>query len=272
MAFSTDREVIGELGLNNCGIQIIGGVAHDRVRKDFSLLYVAKGCAYLQDKGREIPVREGQVLLFPPNCRQRYRFEGSAENLNMWVHFGGTFCDVLDGVSPRIITVSSRNEFESNLERLVRAHAGMDHIHNLLSLAYLRVVVCLLARDEDLQRDTLKTKSHMYEVLDYIHTNVGSDIDWNDCAAKCFMSRDRFNHIFRECVGLSPEQYRIRVCMERAKLLLSDFGLSVSECAEALGFHDVSYFCRRFRRAYGVSPAQFKNNQLKEQTSGYQPI
>lgn len=261
MTFSSDREVTGELGLNNCGIQAIGGAGNNRIRKDYTLLYVAKGRAYLRKNNAEIPVDAGQAMLFPPGCQQIYRFDAATENLNMWVHFGGSFCNPLKG-EPRIISVSSRNEFESNLERLVRTYASIDHSRELLSLAYLRVLVCLLIRDEDLQRDTLKTKSRMYEVLDYIHTNVGSDIDWNDCAAKCYMSRDRFNHIFRECMGISPEQYRIRVCMERAKLLLSDFGMSVGECAEALGFHDVSYFCRRFRKEFGISPAQFKNNHI----------
>ena len=257
MTFSTDREVHGELGLNNCGIQAIGGASNNRIRKDFTLLYVARGRAFMIKNGVEIPVEEGQAMLFPPGCQQIYRFDASVENLNMWAHFGGSFCSILDGKA-RIIPISSRNEFESNLERLVRAHSNMDASRELLCLAYLRVLICLLMRDENLQKDTIKAKSRLYSVLDDIHTNVGSDIDWNVWAEKCYMSRDRFNHFFRECMGTSPEQYRIRVCMERAKLLLCDFGLSVSECAEALGFHDVSYFCRRFRREFGVSPGQIK--------------
>ena len=258
MAYSTDQEITGELGLNNCGIQTIGGASNHRIRKDFTLLYVAKGHAYMSKNGQEIHVQEGQAMLFPPGCRQIYRFDAASENINMWIHFGGSFCNKLSGSEPRVITISSRNEFESNLERLVRAHSSMENIRELLCLAYLRVLVCLLIRDEALQKDPVKAKSRLYGVLDLIHTRVGSDIDWNACAKLCYMSRDRFNHFFRECMGTSPEQYRIRVCMERAKVLLCDFGLSVSECAEALGFQDVSYFCRRFRREFGVSPAKFK--------------
>lgn len=258
MAYSTDREVTGELGLNNCGIQAIGGAANDRVRKDFTLLYVAQGKACLFHKGAQISVESGQAMLFPPGCRQIYRFDAASENVNMWAHFGGSFCDALLGENPRIITISSRNEFESNLQRLVRAHSSTDDTRELLCLAYLQVLVCLLIREEALQKDTVKAKSRLYGVLDIIHTNIGSDIDWNKCAELCYMSRDRFNHFFRECIGTSPEQYRIRVCMERAKVLLCDFGLSVSECAEALGFQDVSYFCRRFRQEFGISPAKFK--------------
>lgn len=258
MAFSSDREVKDELGLNNCGIQTIGGAANERTRKDFSLLYVAKGRAYLRVGGAERPVEAGQAMLFPPHCRQIYRFDPATENVNMWAHFGGSFCRELDGATPQIITISDRNEFESNLQRLVRAHSGLDQSRECLCLAYLRVLVCLLVRDRALQQDPIRAKNRLHDVLDLIHTNVGGDIDWNACAAMCYMSRDRFNHVFREYVGTPPEQYRIKVCMERARVLLGEFGMSVSECAEALGFHDVSYFCRRFRAEFGVSPAKFK--------------
>ena len=258
MAYSTDREVTGELGLNNCGIQSVGGASYNRVRKDFTLLYVAKGRVWLRQNGTEYPVNEGQSLLFLPGCCQSYRFDEATENLNMWVHFGGSFCDILTGEGARIITASDRNEWESNIERLVRAHSSMEDTRALLCLAYLRVLVSLLVRDEKLQHDTVKARSRLHSVLDRIHTSVGSDIDWDACAASCYLSRDRFNHVFREYVGTSPETYRIRVCMERAKLLLGDFGMTAGECAEALGFHDVSYFCRRFRREFGMSPSEFK--------------
>lgn len=258
MVFSSDREVTGELGLNNCGIQTIGGASNDRTRRDFSLLYVAKGRAFLLKDGAEQTVSAGQAMLFPPGCRQVYRFDPATENVNMWAHFGGTFCRELDGTAAQIITVSDRNEFESDLQRLIRAHGSMAPLRQPLLLAYLRVLVCLLLRDSRLQQTAVKAQNHLNNVLDLIHTNVGSDVDWDACAAMCYMSRDRFNHVFREYVGLPPEQYRIKVCMERAKVLLCDFGFSVSECAETLGFHDVSYFCRRFRKEFGVSPAKFK--------------
>lgn len=259
-SYTTDCEVKSELGLNNCGIQFIPsrGIYTIRSRKDFTLLYVAKGKAYMMENGIEYPVCEGQSMLFLPGHKQCYRFDENTECLNMWVHFGGSFCDVLGNNEARIITASDKNEFESTIERLVRAHSSMGDTRELLCNSYLRVLISLLVRDEKMQSDTIKTKHRLYAVLEMIHTRVGSDIDWDECAASLYMSRDRFNHVFREYIGTSPEKYRIRVCMERAKILLSDFGMSVGECAETLGFRDVSYFCRRFRAQFGMSPSEYK--------------
>lgn len=259
-SYSTNNEIKGELGLNNCGIQFISskGIHTVRSRKDFTLLYIAKGKAYVTEGGVEYPVTEGQSILFSPGHKQCYRFGDGQESLNMWAHFGGSFCDVLGDKGVRIITASDKNEFESTIERLVRAHSSMGETRELLCLSYLRVLIALLVRDEKMQNETIKTKHRLYSVLEMIHTRVGSDIDWDECAASLYMSRDRFNHVFREYVGVSPEKYRIRVCMERAKILLRDFGMSVGECAETLGFKDVSYFCRRFRAQYGISPSEYK--------------
>ena len=57
---------------------------------------------------------------------------------------------------------------------------------------------------------------------------------------------------------MSPGKYHSHLRLERAKFLLGDFGLSVGECADALGFQDVSYFCRRFRKEFGMSPSEYQ--------------
>ena len=64
--------------------------------------------------------------------------------------------------------------------------------------------------------------------------------------------------MFKEQTGYPPLQYINKLRIERAKQLLADAGLSVSECAETLGFTDVNYFSRLFRKFTGVSPSKYK--------------
>ncbi len=180
--------------------------------------------------------------------------------MNMWVHFGGDFCRLPDGDGARVIKISDRNEFESAFERPVRSYNRFEVGQELLCEAYLRVILTQLYRDEKIQSKsalTNKIRHCLDTVLCDIHMRVGESLDWDSYAAQCYMSRDRFNHAFRDYVGCSPDKYRIRVCMERAKVLLCDFGMSVSECAEALDFRDVSYFCRRFKAEFGISPGEY---------------
>ncbi|MBN2583765.1 MAG: helix-turn-helix transcriptional regulator [Planctomycetes bacterium] len=63
--------------------------------------------------------------------------------------------------------------------------------------------------------------------------------------------------LFRKHVGVTPLGYVNSVRIERARYLLRDAGLSVSETARVLGFTSLGYFSRLFHKRTGVSPRQY---------------
>jgi len=64
--------------------------------------------------------------------------------------------------------------------------------------------------------------------------------------------------IFRKSFGLSPLSYLNARRLERAKLLLNDPRLTVSEVAYQSGFQDPGYFIRIFRRQTGMTPGRYR--------------
>jgi len=64
--------------------------------------------------------------------------------------------------------------------------------------------------------------------------------------------------------GLSFNTERLSVQKHRAKHMLIDNQLSLSEIALALGYSEQSAFNRAFKKWYGMTPRQFKNAQLSD--------
>jgi len=64
--------------------------------------------------------------------------------------------------------------------------------------------------------------------------------------------------IFRRKFGISPVRYRNVVRLERAKELLRDPKLTITEAAYAAGFQDPAYFTRKFHECYGVPPSHLR--------------
>ena len=92
------------------------------------------------------------------------------------------------------------------------------------------------------------------QALDYIESNLGQNISLGDIAAVVGLSVSHFKILFRESVGLPAHQYLIRRRVERAKSLLGEGKLSISQIAFETGFAHQSHLARHMRRVLGVSP------------------
>lgn len=70
-----------------------------------------------------------------------------------------------------------------------------------------------------------------------------------------------YSHIcrlFHQHFNLTPGEYLTARKLERAKELLRNPRLSISEVAYQVGFHDAGYFARKFRHQNGISPKQYR--------------
>ena len=259
--FSTERHLEHDLGINNCGIQTLGDRDYHTVRTriDYTVMYVSSGKALMNVDGKEYTVSQGELMLYLPNAKQDFVFRADDHSENFWLHFSGKLGEILSGVPARIVKINSRYEFESNFKRLVKAYHRIDSEKELLCDGYIRTLLALIAESEKQQNSGANiVQNRLYEVLNHIHIHTNENIDLDHCAELCFLSRDRFNHVFKEYTGLSPKNYQIKLRIDRAKQYLCDLGMSVSECAETLGFNDVNYFCRLFKKETGYTPTEFK--------------
>jgi len=96
------------------------------------------------------------------------------------------------------------------------------------------------------------------QVLDYIETNLNQNISLADVAGVAGVSVSHFKVLFRESVGLPPHQYLLRRRVDRAKSLIGEGRLSLSQIAFEVGFAHQSHLARHMRRVLGVSPKMLR--------------
>ncbi|MBD3244215.1 MAG: helix-turn-helix domain-containing protein [Chitinivibrionales bacterium] len=66
--------------------------------------------------------------------------------------------------------------------------------------------------------------------------------------------------LFKQRHGVGPHRYVSLIRVERAKTLLRQSDAPVLECARVLGYRDVGYFIRFFRKHVGVSPLRYRED------------
>lgn len=100
---------------------------------------------------------------------------------------------------------------------------------------------------------------YIKEALSFIEQNFQNDITVEEIAACCGLNRSYFGKIFHEVLGKSPQEFLISYRMTKATELLKLTSLSIAEVGSAVGYSNQLHFSRAFKKIYGISPKQWRN-------------
>lgn len=89
-------------------------------------------------------------------------------------------------------------------------------------------------------------------------TDFRKPVDIERITAVCGMSRSIFYSHFQKRFGISPHAYRERGQLGMARVLLESTSLPLSEIASRCGIQDMAQFFKRFKRASGMTPTQYR--------------
>lgn len=98
----------------------------------------------------------------------------------------------------------------------------------------------------------------MRVVREYILAHLGGTLSVRDLASVARLSHRHFARAFKASFGLAPHAFVMSRRVERAKTLILETGLPLSEIALASGFSDQSHLTRLFSRVEGVTPAAWR--------------
>lgn len=102
------------------------------------------------------------------------------------------------------------------------------------------------------------SKLQLKRSLDYIHANLDNELSLETIASELNLSHYYFCSLFKQSIGVSPWQYVIKQRVERAKQLLKNSELAISEVALACGFAHQSHLNKHFRKLTGIAPNRYR--------------
>jgi AraC-like DNA-binding protein len=93
--------------------------------------------------------------------------------------------------------------------------------------------------------------------LGYIHAHFDEQIKLSELAKRCFVSEPHFCRVFKAITGETAISYINNLKISKAIALMKNSTQTVKQIAEAVGFEDVAYFCRCFKKKTGAAPKAF---------------
>jgi AraC-like DNA-binding protein len=97
----------------------------------------------------------------------------------------------------------------------------------------------------------------------YLESHLAEPITLSQLAAQVYRSVPRFASRFKALFGVPPIDYLIRLRLERAMVLLRDRNWTIKQIAREVGYDELPYFSRLFRRHFGVAPREARRRLWK---------
>jgi len=102
---------------------------------------------------------------------------------------------------------------------------------------------------------------HLRQVTQLLEERLAQDVRLEELADLTGLSTFHLCRAFKRSTGLPPHRWRLARRIERARDILENTDLPVTEVAAAVGYDDPSQLASTFRKALGISPSQYRRER-----------
>lgn len=179
----------------------------------------------------------------------------------------GSYCDVINfdfsrdvTFAPFVMTPKNPLAVEELFKSAERAYTKGELLRCTAKLYELFAII-------KKEKDSEYTPSARARVIEPALRLIGERIEGRaptvgELAALCEVSEGYFRSLFMSVFGQSPIDYITTAKIKRAKELIRSGLCPISEAARSVGFEDIAYFSRVFKKIVGISPREYKNSSV----------
>jgi AraC family transcriptional regulator len=96
------------------------------------------------------------------------------------------------------------------------------------------------------------------QAVDYARNNLGASLSLSTLARQANLSPTYFHKVFRDVLGVTPNEYITNLRIEHAKELLVRTNMQIYRVAQECGIENIPYFSYIFKKRLGISPQEYR--------------
>ncbi|SFS49359.1 AraC family transcriptional regulator [Paenibacillus sp. BC26] len=144
---------------------------------------------------------------------------------------------------------------QANYELMVRAHIMQLFIY--LSRCYERSLKKPMTAASD-------ENALIRNVCDFTRQHYAKPLSLQQLSTLCNLSQTAFTTKFKQHIGMTFIEFRNHIRLQEAKKLLETTSGKIMSIALEVGFEDLSFFNRMFKRQFGVTPSEYRTGYWRE--------
>jgi AraC family transcriptional regulator len=222
----------------------------------------------------ELAFRPGDLVLTPPGVATAFANDAAHRKAFISLPAGMVGQLARDGAAPgrgaaipdfgRLHDGSFRSAVITNLLDLIWSEAALEGPHaRLFSDGVCLALVAALLRLAAPARHPVRPGPHLSaarlaRVQGWVEAHLAEPFGLAEMAGSACLSPWHFSRAFKNATGQTPRAFVGACRIDRARRLLADSDLPLSQVAQQCGFADQPHFSTAFRRHTGMTPRAFR--------------
>ena len=142
----------------------------------------------------------------------------------------------------------------------VQAYMQMAHYERLQLHGLVEILFSYFVKHA--KQRAVMSDSRMAGLMKYVQEHMEEPLSTEELAQQACVTKCHLIRMFRSALGMTPLRYITQCKVQHAQTLLLRTELSVKQVGEAVGFKDISYFIRLFRRQLGFTPQEYREKLI----------
>lgn len=233
------------------------------------VIFVSDGKGLVRAGDMQLLMQKGDVLIYNAGVPHEEQSDPDSPMELYFMALGGLkITDLPDnhllppGLSILYPTGELESVFTTCFHYMIKEFENKDHffaeITQNLALLMVMHIFRLVNEHTDEPSHLLQRNRSVEQALVYINNNLSKELTLELVAQHCHLSKYHLSHLFSQFKRVSIGKYILRQRMQEAMRLLRDTTMDVKDIAPSVGFQDISYFCRTFKRETGLTPLQYR--------------
>lgn len=253
--------------LNYCGFEACHpGYAfgpHSRTSYLLHIVFSGKGKYYVE--GKVYSIESGQIFLIYPGITTTYQADTEDPWSYGWVGFSGLRCPFIlsqmgFSADNHVITIANIEPLRACIQSMMDTHklTYANELYRTSHLLHFFAYIIEQQSDELTASRSYPRSVYAQLAMQYIENNYMNKIKITELADYIGVDRSHLTKSFHEEYHVSPQEYLIRLRMEKAEYLLTHTSQPISIVAHNVGYSDALAFSKIFRQRFGLSPSDYR--------------
>lgn len=230
------------------------------------LFYVLGGQGHIQVEQELHPISAGQLVILNPNVMHTEVSRNASPLEYAVLGIEGLELLSTEGQESRFRILDRMDTVTSCIGHILRETQEALPGSDVICQAFTEILVTLLMRSTEVGLGTsapATANSQCAAVRRYIDAHFKESLTLDDLADLAHINKYYLAHTFKEEYGVSPIRYQLERRIEEGCYLLQQTDLSLAQISRILGFSSSSYFSQAFRSSKGISPSEYRKQEVQ---------